>query len=797
MDIIGIAETHLHDKQNLDLPGYTWYGQNREKHVKAKKGSGGIGFFVKNYLTNNYTVEALDSEHEGILWLKFNAPQNEKSFNCCVCYVPPSDSTRSLDLTEFYDTLMCQVHVYCKDKDFFICGDFNGRLGELEDFIPGVDSIPERSVVDFHINSEGERLCEFLINTDCCILNGRKSIKNDYTFVGPQGSSVVDYCIIPYEALDNFDDFKVTLEKDLFNRANILGTIESETSHPDHSLLTWNFMMEAHGKQPTKINKEHEIRVSFTKFDRNIPGDFLQSRQDELSDYIRRLDNDISTQEHLDRIYLDFVSLVKDEMQDKLNHRTVQAVIGNNNKKRKVKKQWWTNYLTELWNNTCKAEKKMLKCKNTTRHRFREVYVAERKRFDRECQKAKREHQRNIRDQIQSLDSTNHQDFWKKIGKIGVGKERQNQIPMEVILPCGSISSDTAVILEVWRKNFHDLFNPKAESSNDYLRTDQSVNDTHDNQLNAVINRDEIKTALCRLHDKKAEGIDEIPAEILKSQNLISVLEALFNQCFILGRVPELWRTGIITPVLKSSTTDKRDPANYRGITITPAIYKLYCNVINNRLKEWEEENSVLCDSQNGFRKGRSTVDHIVSLTSLIETKKLKRQSTFAAFIDFTKAYDSINRDLLFRKLSDMGITGRIHKAITSLYDNVKCCVRINGLKTGYFEVSCGLKQGCTLSTLLFNLYVNDLVIKINSLDIGIEIGDEKVAILLYADDLVLVSSSEDDLQILLQELNTWCQNNGIKINEQKSNVIHFRPTNIPQSNHIFMCGDKCLKTVQ
>ena len=144
LDIIGLAETHLHNKQNLDLPGYTWYGQNREKHVKAKKGSGGIGFFVKNYLTNNYTVEALDSEHEGILWLKFNAPQNEKSFNCCVCYVPPSDSTRSLDLTEFYDTLMCQVHVYCKDKDFFIWGDFNGRLGELEDFIPGVDSIPER-----------------------------------------------------------------------------------------------------------------------------------------------------------------------------------------------------------------------------------------------------------------------------------------------------------------------------------------------------------------------------------------------------------------------------------------------------------------------------------------------------------------------------------------------------------------------------------------------------------------------------------------------------------------------------
>ena len=118
----------------------------------------------------------------------------------------------------------------------------------------------------------------------------------------------------------------------------------------------------------------------------------------------------------------------------------------------------------------------------------------------------------------------------------------------------------------------------------------------------------------------------------------------------------------------------------------TYCLYKLYCNVINNRLMEWEAENSVLCDPQNGFRKGRSTVDHIVSLSSIIETRKLKRQYTVTAFIDFTKAYDSINRDLLFRKLSDVRLTGRLRKAITSLYDNVRCCVRINGLNGSFWS---------------------------------------------------------------------------------------------------------------
>ena len=257
-----------------------------------------------------------------------------------------------------------------------------------------------------------------------------------------------------------------------------------------------------------------------------------------------------------------------------------------------------------------------------------------------------------------------------------------------------------------------------------------------------------------------------------------------------------MWKSGIITPVLKSSTADKRDPVNYRGITITPAIYKLYCNVLNNRLLEWENDNHILCENQNGFRKGRSTVDHIISLTSIIETRKLKRQSTFTAFIDFSKAYDSIDRDLLFKKLADLGLKGRMHKAIASLYESVKCCVRVNAFKTDIFEVNCGLKQGCTLSTLLFNLYVNDLVTKINSLDIGIEIDGEKVAVMLYADDLVLISASEDDLQILLNELHIWCSTNSLKINEQKSNIVHFRPLSVTQTGYNFKCGDKFLKLV-
>ena len=89
--------------------------------------------------------------------------------------------------------------------------------------------------------------------------------------------------------------------------------------------------------------------------------------------------------------------------------------------------------------------------------------------------------------------------------------------------------------------------------------------------------------------------------------------------------IPEAWKKGIINPFPISSTTDPRDPLGYRRITLAPSSYKLYCSVLNKRLCEWEEENNILHDMQNGFRKHRSTVDHISSLTFIIQTRKLQK----------------------------------------------------------------------------------------------------------------------------------------------------------------------------
>ncbi|VDI73176.1 Hypothetical predicted protein [Mytilus galloprovincialis] len=100
------------------------------------------------------------------------------------------------------------------------------------------------------------------------------------------------------------------------------------------------------------------------------------------------------------------------------------------------------------------------------------------------------------------------------------------------------------------------------------------------------------------------------------------------------------------------------------------------------KLVKWENESLILHDDRNGFRKGRSTIDHIKSLIFIIENRKLKRLSTSVASIDFRKAYDGINRAMFFQKVFDLGVCGNINNAILSLYKSVECCVRINGYQT-------------------------------------------------------------------------------------------------------------------
>lgn len=138
----------------------------------------------------------------------------------------------------------------------------------------------------------------------------------------------------------------------------------------------------------------------------------------------------------------------------------------------------------------------------------------------------------------------------------------------------------------------------------------------------------------------------------------------------------------------------------------------------------------------------------------------------------------------------NLGLCGRIMNAVKSLYNDVSACVLINGFKTGWFSVNSGLRQGCVSSPLLFNIFINDLAITMTALDKGISVDNEKVCILMYADDIVLLAENENDLQCMLNALYNWCKINDMFLNLGKSNIVHFRMPSHQLTVHDFKYGD-------
>ena len=299
-----------------------------------------------------------------------------------------------------------------------------------------------------------------------CIMNGRNCLENNFTYVGTQGVSVVDYCFTPYEHLSKYEGFRVCLTSDLLNNAKLHNKIDSATSAPDHSLLLWTFTVER-----TNVRKKGVIgeSVSYEKYDRLVLDNFLQEDLSILNDGIRNIQQSVNTQEVLDNVCSRLISTLKTEMNDKMTHRTVKIQPSGNNKKRKVNKPWWSDSLSELWNEQCKAEKAMLKCQNSIRNRLRHVFVTARKRFNREVQRAKRQYIRQKQAEIDELQSKNQTMFWKEIGKIGVGQERRKNIPLEILKPDGSVSSDVTEVLGKWESDFESLLNPFNSTSNPEL----------------------------------------------------------------------------------------------------------------------------------------------------------------------------------------------------------------------------------------------------------------------------------------------------------------------------------------
>lgn len=180
----------------------------------------------------------------------------------------------------------------------------------------------------------------------------------------------------------------------------------------------------------------------------------------------------------------------------------------------------------------------------------------------------------------------------------------------------------------------------------------------------------------------------------------------LLNRILDTGDFPSEWLVGVVIP-LYNNKGDIKDCNNYRAITLLSCMGKLFItSVLNERLKKFTDVNAIMRESQAGFRHEYSTLDHIFVLKSVIEWFKWKKKKLFCLFIDYAKAFDMVWREGLWYKLVKNNVKGKMFSVIQSMSENIKSCVMVNNELCETFVCNSGVRQGETLSLLLFAYYI-------------------------------------------------------------------------------------------
>ena len=263
-----------------------------------------------------------------------------------------------------------------------------------------------------------------------------------------------------------------------------------------------------------------------------------------------------------------------------------------------------------------------------------------------------------------------------------------------------------------------------------------------------------------------------IPTRCLKlaCPNVSAALAAVFNLSLMQGIVPDILKISKVTPIDKGG--EAADPFNYRPISTLSQFTQVFEKLVYKQLISYIEKHNILSEFQFGFRKGHSTEQAITEIVDSFRSSVDSNQIVCGVFLDFAKAFDTVNHSILLKKLEKYGIRGSPLQWFTSYLSNRQQYVSLDHTQSSTKTVLCGIPQGSTLGPLLFLLYINDIA---NS--------SKKLSFRLFADDTNVFTSSKSqhELQSIMNHelilVKNWCDTNKLSINLKKTNFLIIKST--------------------
>ena len=310
--------------------------------------------------------------------------------------------------------------------------------------------------------------------------------------------------------------------------------------------------------------------------------------------------------------------------------------------------------------------------------------------------------------------------------------------------------------------NLANKIDPSINSYESYLtRSDTIINNTN-------LNDEEFITAFKSLKSNKATGYDDISSNVIKNiyEEIKIPLMHVFNKSLQQGIFPDKLNIAKLIPVFKSG--EESHVNNYRPISILPTFSKLLERIVYNRLYTHLTKNNLLYNKQFGFQPKCSTDQAILHLIDELSDAFDKKQYIIGVFVDLSKAFDTVDHNILLTKIKYYGITNTSHKWLSSYLNNRKQYVSYDKNSTDKRTVLCGVPQGSILGSLLFLLYINDLS-KASSILSPIMFADDTN--LFYSHHIKTIFTTVNNE---LKNIHEWFKANKLSLNNTKTKYSFF-----------------------
>ena len=780
LDLCILLETKRRDEEigsNISIPGYT-VKEIRRSDAAEDKAGGGIAYYTK--------------QQDGLIFKEHSPPIANPTLH----YVRNERFWLTID-SLMMKTAICGVYLGCQHPDdrhgqwndgllqvlqdesaalrakgyrVVLLGDFNSHVGsEVGIGVPGNNC---------NINRNGERFLNFLDIGSFRHINGDHSLTTGkWTRQRGLSKSILDYAVISSEHMR-------TVQHLLIDSNGSLG------GGSDHNflILTLNDMLTKTRRllklQPTKVIWNSFENVDWEPFKTEVSA-YLGSRSTtnlSVDDLASQISSALLTagEKCVGR---------RTAYTSKPNVKLPWPIVEELNLKRKLEQTWKSK--VALANSPAEE---LTACET--------AFLTQKSRVDDILFAHKTRNRKKIKDLCSGKTTQARKNFWSAINR----KVKESSDILAVVNPVtGVLKCNIDDICAETEEHLCQVFNgtmdasvaasdgdfvndiPVPESTEDPLihayniprtpclpKIDSSASLESDpaGWANADFSFSEVNSVLKTLKGGKSSGWDKIPNEFLINSPdiFISWLTVLFNKIKSTGSVPKGWNKGRVTLIHKSGLREVL--SNYRPITVIISLSGMFSKLLNARLSEVVESHSLLGEVQNGFRKGRQMADNSFILDSILMKAKHLKQNTHLCYVDISKAYDTVNREILWKRLTALGFHGDFLDCLKALYEGDSLVSVVNGISTKPVYPKRGLRQGCSLSPLLFALYISDIGSDIAASSEGFQLGGLTFSGLLFADDIVLISRTFHGLEQLVSLVKTHCDQLKLSINQKKSNIV-------------------------